>query len=131
MDFDGKRYSNHVLPTHTHSILQHPRAVLQSHNTQPHMARLTHLFLQRNNNLFQSQSSKSLDLIQIKQHWTKWIDMICQRQLHPQTLQQLTKVLHLEWESIPIQFLLHTFASIRCRLWLSFVSAGGIPDIDL
>lgn len=119
------RYRDEILRPHDLPIMNRHRELYQQDNARPHTARVTMAFLQNENINVLPWPSKSPDLNPIEHLWDDLDKRIRQRNVQPQTLQQLARALQEEWATIPqarIQRLIQSMPR-RCRAVID--AAGG------
>jgi hypothetical protein len=88
------RYRDEIIQPHLMYVIDRQRELFQQDNARPHTARVAMDYLEQNNINVLQWPSKSPDCNPIEHQWD-------QRQLPPQTLDQLSEMLQQEWRTIP------------------------------
>ncbi|GFS10032.1 transposable element Tcb2 transposase [Elysia marginata] len=121
----ARRYIDEILRPHVFPAIHNQGLTFMQDNAPAHRARITNQFLYENNiPVLHPLPPYSPDLNPIEHLWDLLDRRVRMRQPQPQTLLQLERALHEEWDNIPQQAVQRLIGSMRRRCQAVILSSG-------
>ncbi|GFR80767.1 transposable element Tcb2 transposase [Elysia marginata] len=121
----ARRYIDEILRPHVVPAIHNQGLTFMQDNALAHRARITNQFLHENNiPVPDPWPPYSPDLNPIEHLWDLLDRRVRMRQPQPQTLLQLERALHEEWDNIPQQAVQRLIGSMRRRCQVVILSKG-------